>query len=209
MVFGLVFVLIVAAAIGTIVYTGTNTYYVGFDGQNVSIYQGRPGGVLWIDPQVQERTDITRAEVPEGLLDELDAGKQQPDLADGPPVRHQHRDADRHDRHDHTDHSGSALGRARRPATTADLTHRVDLDGQSPQHRARSASSLVIVIVGGAYMLAGLGADVDAAGQHRPVPRHRARAHADRATSPCGGWRPTPTRCCCRWPRCSTASATS
>ena len=81
MVFGLVFVLIVAAAIGTIVYTGTNTYYVGFDGQNVAIYQGRPGGVLWIDPQLQERTGITREQVPEGLLDELDAGKQQPDLA--------------------------------------------------------------------------------------------------------------------------------
>lgn len=80
MVFGLVFVLIVAAAIGTIVYTGTNTYYVGFDGQTVVIYQGRPGGVLWIDPQLQERTGITRAEVPEGLLEELDAGKQQPDL---------------------------------------------------------------------------------------------------------------------------------
>jgi serine/threonine protein phosphatase PrpC len=81
MVFGLVFVLIVAAAIGTIVYTGTNTYYVGFDGQNVAIYQGRPGGVLWIDPQLQERTGITREQVPEGLLGELDAGKQQPDLA--------------------------------------------------------------------------------------------------------------------------------
>jgi PPM family protein phosphatase len=81
MVFGLVFVLIIAAAIGTIVYTGTNTYYVGFDGQNVAIYQGRPGGVLWIDPQLQERTGITRDQVPEGLVGELDAGKQQPDLA--------------------------------------------------------------------------------------------------------------------------------
>ncbi len=80
MVFGLVFVLIIAAAIGTIVYTGTNTYYVGFEGQNVVIYQGRPGGVLWIDPRVQERTPITRSQVPEGLVAELDAGKQQPDL---------------------------------------------------------------------------------------------------------------------------------
>jgi protein phosphatase len=80
MVFGLVFVLIVAAAIGTIVYTGTNTYYVGFDGENVAIYQGKPGGVLWIDPQLQERTTLTRDEVPEGLLSELEAGKEQPDL---------------------------------------------------------------------------------------------------------------------------------
>jgi hypothetical protein len=80
LVFGLAFAIIIGAAIGTIIYTGTNTYYVGFDGETVAIYQGRPGGVLWIDPQLQERTDITRSEVPEGLLGELDAGKQQPDL---------------------------------------------------------------------------------------------------------------------------------
>jgi protein phosphatase len=81
LVFGLVFVLIVAAAIGAIVYSGTNTYYVGFDGDTVVIYQGRPGGVLWIDPQLQERTQITREEVPDALIDEIEAGKQQPDLA--------------------------------------------------------------------------------------------------------------------------------
>jgi hypothetical protein len=82
MVFGLVFVLIVAAAIGTIIYTGTNTYYVGFDGDVVVIYQGRPGGVLWIDPQLQEATNLTRQEVPQGIVGELEAGKQQPTLQD-------------------------------------------------------------------------------------------------------------------------------
>lgn len=81
LVFGLVFVLIVAAAIGAIIYSGTNTYYVGFDEDTVVIYQGRPGGVLWIDPQLQERTPITREEVPDGLITEIEAGKQQPDLA--------------------------------------------------------------------------------------------------------------------------------
>jgi serine/threonine protein phosphatase PrpC len=80
MVFGLVFILIIAAAIGTIIYTGTNTYYVGFEGESVVIFQGRPGGVLWIDPQLQERTTLTRSEVPEGLLSELEAGKEQSDL---------------------------------------------------------------------------------------------------------------------------------
>jgi protein phosphatase len=80
MVFGLVFILIVAAAIGTIIYTGTSTYYVGFDGETVAIYQGKPGGVLWIGPQLQESTTLTRNEVPEGLLSELESGKEQPDL---------------------------------------------------------------------------------------------------------------------------------
>jgi protein phosphatase len=82
MVFGLVFALIVAAAIGTIFYTGTNTYYVGFDGDAVVIYQGRPGGVLWIDPQLQETTNLTRQEVPQGIVGEIEAGKQQSTLQD-------------------------------------------------------------------------------------------------------------------------------
>ena len=81
MVFGMVFVLIIAAAIGTIIYTGTNTYYVGFDGETVAIFQGKPGGVLWIEPQLEERTGLTRGEVPEGLVSEIEAGKEQPDLA--------------------------------------------------------------------------------------------------------------------------------
>ena len=29
---------------------GRGGYYVGFDGDQVAVYQGRPGGVLWIDP---------------------------------------------------------------------------------------------------------------------------------------------------------------
>jgi protein phosphatase len=80
MVFGLVFALIVAAAIGTIIYTGTNTYYVGFEDDTVVIFQGRPGGVLWLDPQLQERTDLTRDEVPDALVSEIEAGKEQPSL---------------------------------------------------------------------------------------------------------------------------------
>jgi protein phosphatase len=82
LVFGLVFALIVAAAIGAIFYSGTSTYYVGFDGDVVVIYQGRPGGVLWIDPQLQEPTNLTREQVPDGVIGELEAGKQQSTLED-------------------------------------------------------------------------------------------------------------------------------
>ena len=72
-VFGLVFAVIIAAAIGTIIYTGTNTYYVAFDNDVVAIYQGKPGGVLWLDPQLKERTGITRNQVPEALRSELES----------------------------------------------------------------------------------------------------------------------------------------
>ncbi len=81
-VFGLVFAVIIAAAIGTIIYTGTNTYYVGFDNDVVAIYQGKPGGVLWLDPQLKERTGITRNQVPEALRSELESGKEQATLED-------------------------------------------------------------------------------------------------------------------------------
>ena len=81
-VFGLVFAVIIAAAIGTIIYTGTNTYYVAFDNDVVAIYQGKPGGVLWLDPQLKERTGITRNQVPEALRSELESGKEQATLED-------------------------------------------------------------------------------------------------------------------------------
>lgn len=82
MVFGLVFVLIIAAALGTIIYTGTNTYYVGFQDDLVVIYQGKPGGVLWLEPQLQERTPIRREDVPPALVGEIEEGKEQSTLED-------------------------------------------------------------------------------------------------------------------------------
>ena len=33
--------------------TARSTYYVGFDGDEVVIYQGRPGGVLWVEPDAR------------------------------------------------------------------------------------------------------------------------------------------------------------
>jgi protein phosphatase len=35
-----------------------NSYFVGTDGEEVVIYRGRPDGVLWFDPSVEERTDL-------------------------------------------------------------------------------------------------------------------------------------------------------
>jgi protein phosphatase len=74
--FVVVFLAIVAAAIGTIIYTGTSSYYVGFEGDTVAIYQGKPGGVLWIDPELTERTQISRDDVPANVLGDVEAGKE-------------------------------------------------------------------------------------------------------------------------------------
>lgn len=48
------FALLVLAAlgIGFVSWWGSNTFFVGDDGTTVAIYQGRPGGVLWVSPKL-------------------------------------------------------------------------------------------------------------------------------------------------------------
>ncbi len=58
---------VIGGAVATIQWYGTSTYFVGFDDDEVVIYQGRPGGLLWIDPELVERTGIERADVPAAL----------------------------------------------------------------------------------------------------------------------------------------------
>ena len=81
----LLFVLLVLGVIGgalaTIQWYGTSTYFVSFDDDEMVIYQGRPGGVLWIDPELVERTGIERADVPERYVPAIVAGNEQPSLA--------------------------------------------------------------------------------------------------------------------------------
>ncbi len=54
----LAFVVAVAVIIGltvaAITYYARDTYFVGFNGNTVAIYRGRPGGVLWIKPELVE-----------------------------------------------------------------------------------------------------------------------------------------------------------
>ncbi|MFN8039679.1 MAG: Stp1/IreP family PP2C-type Ser/Thr phosphatase [Acidimicrobiales bacterium] len=64
------------------VYFANNTYYVGLEGQSVVVYQGRPGGVLWIKPVVVERTDLTLDQVPDARRAQLTAGQDEPTVDD-------------------------------------------------------------------------------------------------------------------------------
>jgi hypothetical protein len=61
-------------------FSARNTFYVGFQGDAVTIFRGRPGGVLWIDPTVEERTDLGRDQLSERLVRELDEGKDEDSL---------------------------------------------------------------------------------------------------------------------------------
>jgi protein phosphatase len=72
---------VIGGALATIQWYGTSTYFVAFDGEEVAIFQGRPGGLLWIDPTLEDDTGIRRDEVPARYLSALEAGHEHSSLA--------------------------------------------------------------------------------------------------------------------------------
>ncbi|HUR23344.1 MAG TPA: SpoIIE family protein phosphatase, partial [Acidimicrobiales bacterium] len=54
-----IFVLAILAVLGTAAYAmawyARGAYYVGLDSEQVAIFRGRPGGMLWFDPTLVER----------------------------------------------------------------------------------------------------------------------------------------------------------
>jgi protein phosphatase len=80
--FSLILLAVIGGAFATIQWYGRSTYFVGFEGDRVAIFKGRPGGVLWLDPVLEETTDIERSHVPADTRDDLDAGKEQSSLGD-------------------------------------------------------------------------------------------------------------------------------
>jgi serine/threonine protein phosphatase PrpC len=80
--FVLAFLAIIGITLGVIVYMGRSTYYVGVRDQQVVIFRGRPGGVLWIQPELAESTPIALSQVPAARLDEVRAGVEESSLAE-------------------------------------------------------------------------------------------------------------------------------
>ena len=78
------FVLVVLAVVGAGIYLvndyATNTYHVVLEDDEVEIYRGRPGGVLWIDPELVERTGIDEEDVPAEFRSDLLEGVTRPSL---------------------------------------------------------------------------------------------------------------------------------
>lgn len=81
-VFLLLVVGVLGGAVATIQWYGRSTYYVAFSGDEVAIYQGRPGGVLWIEPKLIETSPLHREEVPADAGPRLEAGLQHASLDD-------------------------------------------------------------------------------------------------------------------------------
>ena len=81
-VFTLAVLAVLAAAVGATTWFARSTYFVGVDGDEVAIFRGRPGGLLWLQPTLAERTEVDVADVPPARRSDIEAGKQEASLAD-------------------------------------------------------------------------------------------------------------------------------
>ena len=81
-VFAFVLGAIVIAAAGSVWWYGRNTYYVGLDGDRVAIFKGRPGGVLWLDPTLEQRTTLRIDDVPPARRADVRSGREEATLSD-------------------------------------------------------------------------------------------------------------------------------
>ena len=72
--FLLAVLLVLGGAFATIQWYGTSTYFVSVDGNEVTIFKGRPGGILWIDPEAVERTDLRLTDIQAQYRDAVSDG---------------------------------------------------------------------------------------------------------------------------------------
>jgi protein phosphatase len=54
-IFLLALLAVLGAAVWAVAWYARGAYYVGIDNEQVAIFRGRPGGLLWFDPTLVER----------------------------------------------------------------------------------------------------------------------------------------------------------
>ncbi|CAN5870827.1 hypothetical protein BH23ACT2_BH23ACT2_12040 [soil metagenome] len=67
---------VISTVVGAVAWDARRTYHVAFEGEQVAVYQGKPDGVLWFDPSLDETSAITRDEVPPAVRPDIEAGKE-------------------------------------------------------------------------------------------------------------------------------------
>jgi len=80
-VFAVLVLAVIGVAYGFVRWYATDNWYVTIDGNHLVIYQGRPGGLLWFDAKLVERTRVTSTSVPSFQIHSLLADKDEPSLA--------------------------------------------------------------------------------------------------------------------------------
>ena len=81
-VFMLLLIAVLTSAGAAVNWYARHTFYVGLQGNQVVIFRGRPGGLLWFEPTLEKRTPLSTDEVVEARLPDLRKGKPQSSLAD-------------------------------------------------------------------------------------------------------------------------------
>jgi protein phosphatase len=121
--FTLLILALIGGVVATIQWYGTSAYFVGFDGDRVAIFRGRPGGLLWIDPELVSTTDLERDRVPVARTGDIEQGVEQASLADArryvANVTEQADDLDPPTTTSTTTSTTSTTAPARAPTTTA------------------------------------------------------------------------------------------
>jgi serine/threonine protein phosphatase PrpC len=74
-------VLVIAGACAAVVWYARASYYVGLQGNEVTIFKGRPGGVLWFRPTLAQTTGVTTAQILPSALPSLQSGMTEPSLS--------------------------------------------------------------------------------------------------------------------------------
>ncbi len=75
--FGLMLLAVAVGGVAAIGSYARGAYYVGVgDGDEVTIYKGRPGGVLWFDATVERRTGLDLEELDEAARSDVEAERE-------------------------------------------------------------------------------------------------------------------------------------
>jgi PPM family protein phosphatase len=73
--------LLLGGAAGAVGWYARGSYFVGLDQTQLTIYKGRPGGLLWFKPTVAEHTGVQLGAVLANRVDDLRSGKEEATLA--------------------------------------------------------------------------------------------------------------------------------
>ena len=73
---------LVAGAFAAIGFYARGSYFVAVAADQLTIYKGRPGGLLWFQPTVVERTNVTTSAVLPSRISDLQRGQQEATVAD-------------------------------------------------------------------------------------------------------------------------------
>jgi hypothetical protein len=80
--FAAALLMVLLVVVATVGWYARKTYYVGLSGTQVAIFKGRPGGLLWFDPSVEQRFGDLRVDnVLPARRPDLKMGHSEPSLA--------------------------------------------------------------------------------------------------------------------------------